>query len=168
MLYPTETVYGFGCDAGDPAACERIARLKGWTAPRPMLVLVAGIEQASRIARWNDAARALAARHWPGALTLVLPALDGEGTVGVRQSPHPVAAALVEGLGRPLTSTSANRTGAPAPRALAEASWHGERGPDVSLDGGPSGGRLGSTVVDCTGDTPRILRRGDLEVELDG
>ncbi len=168
LLYPTETVYGFGCDAANPAACELIGRLKGWAGARPMLVLVEDVAQAETVARWAPAARALAERYWPGPLTLVLSDRAGEGTVGIRLSPHPVARALVRDLGRPLTSTSANRTGEPPPRTLADASWHGSRGPELALDGGPCPGRLGSTVVDCTGSRPRVIRRGDLEVELDG
>ena len=103
----------------------------------------------------------LAQAHWPGALTLILPSHSG-GTLALRASPHPVPAALIAGLGRPITSSSANRTGDPPPRHLGDAGWFGPQGPDAAVDGGPTAGRVGSTIVDCCGPAPRLVRRGDL------
>ncbi len=161
VLFPTETVYGFGCDAADAEACARIRELKGWTTDRPMLVLAADRRQASELGCWTDEARAMADRFWPGPLTLILD--GGESpSVAVRVSPHPIATSLVRSLGRPVTSTSANRTGEPPPRTMQEAGWFGGRGPDVLVDGGEVGGRLGSTIVDCRGDLPSLVRAGDL------
>ncbi len=165
LLFPTETVYGFGCDAADAAACARIRRLKGWAGPRPMILLVDGLEGAARVVRWTPGGRRLAQALWPGALTLLLPGRGGEATVAVRQSPHPVARALVASLGRAVTSTSANRTGEPPPRHIGQASWHGATGPDLILDDGETGGVHGSTVVDCSGARPRVVRRGDLDID---
>ncbi len=164
LLYPTETVYGFGCDASDDRACARVRRLKGWEAGRPLIALVDDLAQAATVAELGDVARELAEAHWPGPLTLVLPRRGG-GTVALRASPHPVARALVRGLGRPLTSTSANRTGEPPPRRAGDARWHGARGPDLVLDAGATGGTVGSTIVDCCGPAPRLVRRGELAVE---
>ncbi len=163
LLYPTETVYGFGCDAGDRSACARIAALKGWPAPRPMLVLVRDLEGAEAVGEVTPVARALAEAFWPGPLTLVIP--EGSGsTVGVRVSPHPVVRQLLDRIGGPITSTSANRTGAAPPRTVGEASWCGDEGPDAVLDGGACAGAVGSTVVNCAGAVARVLRAGDLPV----
>ena len=176
MLFPTETVYGFGCDAADADACARIRALKGWTADRPMLVLAAHREQAASLGNWNNAARVLAARFWPGPLTLILGVGDSR-SVAVRVSPHPIALALVKSLGRPVTSTSANRTGEPPPRTMLEAGWFGDRGPDIFIDGGEVAGCKGSTIVDCRGNRPTLVRSGDLpphelseylETDIDG
>lgn len=169
--YPTETVYGFGgrMSAG---ALRRLAALKGRDPERPFLLLVSGAEAVPDLA-WNEAARTLARTFWPGPLTLVLD--DPErtfpggvrsrtGTVAVRHSPHPLAAGLVERLGEPLTSTSANRPGEqPATdgaAALAAAVGLGA-GPDVwVLDVGALPSSPASTIVDCSGPVVRILRAG--------
>jgi len=164
LLHPTETVYGFGCDAASEEACDRIRRLKGWPAGRPLLSLVRDRAGAEQLAVVTPAAAALIERFWPGPLTLVLRGREGE-TVAVRQSPHPLAAALVEGLGRPLASSSANRTGEPPPLRASQASWLGATGPDLVLDGGPCRGALGSTIVRCTGDGAELLREGDLPLD---
>jgi L-threonylcarbamoyladenylate synthase len=164
LLYPTETVYGFGCDPAAEAACARIGELKGWPAVRPMILLAANLEQAATVVELTPIARELADRFWPGPLTLVLPCRAG-GTQAVRVSPHPTVQALVEAFGGPITSTSANRTAAPPPTTAETASWHGERGPDMVIDGGACAGTVGSTVVDCCGPVARILRRGDLPLE---
>ncbi len=161
VLHPTETVYGFGCDALDAEACGRVRRLKGYTGDRPLIWLVSGLAQAEHHARVEGAARDLALRHWPGPLTLIVPALQG-GTVGVRHSPHPVVNRLIEGLGNPMTSTSANRRGAVPPVTADAASWWGD-GPDVTLDAGPCPGPGGSTIVDCSGAEPVLVRRGELD-----
>ncbi len=166
ILYPTETVYGFGCDAGNAEACARIGALKGWAAPRPMILLVDGIGGASRVIRWTPTGRRMAESLWPGALTLLLPGRTEEGPIAVRESPHPVVRSLVKHLGGALTSTSANRTGEPPPRTVGQAGWHGPQGPDMVLDGGKTEGHRGSTLVDCTGRRPRLVRRGDLDPAL--
>jgi len=164
VLYPTETVYGFGCDVRDGAACARVRALKGVPADRPLIALVRDLAQAAGMVHLTPDAERLARAHWPGALTLVLPGREG-GTVALRASSHPVPQALIDGLGGAITSTSANRAGEPPPRRAADASWVGEAGPDVSLDAGPTSGAVGSTIVDCCGPRPRLLRRGDLPVD---
>jgi len=164
VLHPTETVYGFGCDATSAEACERIWRLKGWPTSRPMIWLVRDAAHAAELATVTVDAAALFERFWPGPLSVVLQMASGD-TVGFRQTSHPVAQALVERLGRPLTSTSANRTGEPPPVRAAEAGWHGSRGPDLALDAGPCEGAVGSTIVRCVGDGVELLRQGDLPFE---
>ena len=124
--YPTETYYGLGVDALDAVALERLRALKG-RGDKAISVLVVGDEMLVRLAAPpSPRARAVMARHWPGAVTVALPALPGvpaalvlDGCVAVRESPHPVARALVRAFGGPLTTTSANRAGEP-PATTAE------------------------------------------------
>jgi L-threonylcarbamoyladenylate synthase len=113
------------------------------------------------------------ARHWPGALTLVLRASArvpaalsaGTGTVGVRLPAHAVARALVVAAGRPVTAPSANPSAAPPPRTAAEVRSYFDGRVDLILDGGPTAGGAGSTIADCTVWPPRILRQGPVIVE---
>jgi L-threonylcarbamoyladenylate synthase len=127
---------------------------------------------ADTVAELSAAARALMARHWPGALTLVMPArahvpsgvTAGTGTVGVRMSPHPVARGLVEAFGAPVTAPSANPSDAPPPTTADEVLRYFAQGIDVVLDGGPTAGGAPSTVLDVTVDPPRVLRAGAVRV----
>jgi L-threonylcarbamoyladenylate synthase len=168
VVFPTETLYGLGADARSAAAVERLVRVRGREAGKPILVLVRDVAMAETVAVEVPAgARRLAARFWPGPLTLVLPARPGlpaaltagTGTIGVRASGHPIAASLVEGLGRPVTAPSANPPGAPPPRRLAEArAYFGER-VQVYVDGGElPGGASTVAMVDEGG--LRVLRAG--------
>ncbi len=171
VAYPTETVYGFGC-ALVPGALERLLALKGRDPDRPLLLLVPEGDGTGDL-RWTPEARELAATFWPGALTLVLadpeerfpPGVrSSAGGVAVRRTPHPVAAALVEALGAPLTSTSANRPG-DTPALTAEEAEGAARSLGAGaetwvLDGGPLAPSPPSTVVDCTGPEIRVLRPG--------
>jgi len=139
-----------------------VRELKGIPPDRALIWLVRDLDQANEIAKLSPAAGRLAEAFWPGALTLVVE--GGAGTQALRISPHPVVADLLSSLGGPLASTSANRTGEPAPTAVSRATWVGDHGPDAVLDSGPCAGALGSTIVDCTGIRPRLLRAGDLDV----
>jgi len=169
--FPTETVWGLAADARSPAALERLARWKGRAGEQPISILVADLDALAPLGIRVDApARRLAAAFWPGPLTLVLPAraalapgvARADGAVGVRCSPHPVAAALAAAAG-PLTATSLNRHGEPPARSRAEAERLC-RGPDAPLlvgpDGPDAGGAPPSTVVDLTGARARVLRAG--------
>jgi L-threonylcarbamoyladenylate synthase len=171
--YPTETVYGFG-GAVDHDAVEALVRLKGRPPGKPFLILVSSSEMVGRLdlRLSRDAAR-LAARHWPGPLTLVLPGgerqvperLRGpEGGVAVRWTSHDGIARLIGRYGRPLTSTSANRPGSPAAMSASEivSQWSDAviRGVLRVLDGGRLSSSPPSTVVDCTGTRPRVIRPG--------
>ena len=176
IAYPTETVYGLGSTCTDEGV-RRVRALKRRDGDKPLIALVASAAAASGL-RWTDAARELAAIFWPGALTLVLedPARlfppgvrhPVDGTVAVRVTPHPVAARLVAALGGPLTSTSLNAPGESPASSGQEAARVVLRlgGSDVFvLDAGtlpPSGP---STVVDCTGPEPIVLRAGSVPVE---
>lgn len=172
VAFPTETFYGLGAAALDPRAVRRILELKGRPETKPLLVLADSIEMAEAIAELNDRARSLAARHWPGALTLVLPARShvprevtaGTGTIGVRVSPHPVARGLVRALGGPLTAPSANPSGIEPPTSAEGVLAHFAGAIELVLDGGPTPGREPSTVLDLTGEPPRVLRQGAIRL----
>lgn len=173
--YPTETVYGLG-SAPDAAALAALAALKGRPSKKPFLLLVANRAMASAWGlAFNTAARALADAFWPGPLTLVLPGGEGklpdqlrgaEGGIAVRHTSHAGVAALVKGLDMPITSTSANRPGGPpAPGVDGLASLFADavaRGELLVLDGGVLGNVPPSTIVDCTGVMPRMVREGAL------
>ena len=173
IAYPTETVYGLGGRV-TPAALALLRRVKGREAGKSFVVLVTGPEMARE---WGigfpDAAAHLARVWWPGPLTLVLPAAPGRmpdelrgptGGIAIRQSPHPGASALVEALGEPLTSTSANRSGeaplngaAAIAAAFADAAGAGEL---IVLDGGLLGAALPSTVVEFRNGEAALVREG--------
>jgi len=168
IAFPTETFYGLGALALDASAVRRVFELKGRPWSKALLVLVDSVAMAERVAQVSEPARALMARHWPGALTLVLPARPdlppeltaGTATIGVRRSPHPVAQALVAGLAGPITAPSANPSDAPPPATADEVLGYFDGALGLLLDAGPSAGGLPSTVLDLTGDTPRVLRQG--------
>ena len=173
LAYPTETVYGLGSRAREEDVRE-LAGLKGRRGDKPFLLLVNNrtMAEAQGLA-FNAAADALARAFWPGPLTLVLPGGGGrlpdllrgpEGGIAVRWTSHPGIAALVNAMGEPLTSTSANRPGE-LPGAGAEAIVRDfessvESGKLLVLDGGVLGNRPPSTVVDCTVMPPRMIREG--------
>jgi L-threonylcarbamoyladenylate synthase len=173
LAYPTETVYGLG-SGPRVAALEALARLKGRSPDKPFLLLVSGREM---IEGWglvlSASARALSDAFWPGPLTLVLPGGEGrlpdqlrgrEGGIAVRHTGHGGIARLVAALGYPLTSTSANRPGeppAPGPDRIGDAFRREiEDGTLLVLDGGVLGNVPPSTLVDCTGPVPRLVREG--------
>lgn len=173
VAYPTETVYGLGCRAREDDV-KALARLKGRRADKPFLLLVSGPEMAEAAGlAFTPAAKTLAARFWPGPLTLVLAGGEGrlpdrlrgpEGGVAVRWTSHRGIARLVAALGAPITSTSANRPGGPtAPGVGAILETFGEavrEGILLVLDGGVLGNVPPSTVVDCTSAVPQLVREG--------
>lgn len=165
VLYPTETFYALGADPRSPEGCAAVFRLKGREASRRLPRIAADREQVEARCRFPEGAAALADRHWPGPLTLVLPLREREGTVAVRVSPHPVARALAAALGHPVISTSANRSGAPPARTAAAAVASLGETASASLtvlDGGTTPGGAPSVIVDATG-TPFRTLRGSLE-----
>ena len=173
LAYPTETVYGFGT-AVDRDSVEALVRLKTRPPAKPFLLLVAGSEMLAKLdLHLPGYAAMLAARHWPGPLTLVLrggerrvpPRLRGpEGGIAVRWTPHEGLLRLIRALGDPITSTSANRPGLPPALTATEIveQWGGAiaRGQLRVLDGGRLVPSHPSTVVDCTGRHPRVIRPG--------
>jgi L-threonylcarbamoyladenylate synthase len=173
VAYPTETVYGFG-GAIDSASVERLVAMKHRPAGKPFLLLISGSEMIERLGlHLSRSASQLAARFWPGPLTLVLsggerrvsPRLRGpEGGIAVRWTSHPGLQRLISAMGDPLTSTSANRPGLPPAISAADvlSSWSAEiaSGTIRLLDGGTLEASAPSTVVDCTTKRLRVIRPG--------
>jgi L-threonylcarbamoyladenylate synthase len=173
LAYPTETVYGFG-GAVDRESVANLIALKGRPANKPFLLIVASSDMITRMGlHLTSYASQLAARFWPGPLTLVLPGgekrvpeqLRGpEGGVAVRWTPHRGLSRLVQAYGEPITSTSANRPGIPpatnASDIIDQWSEAVTRGSLYVLDGGQLEESAPSTVVDCTGTRPRVIRPG--------
>lgn len=169
VAFPTETVYGLGADGLNPEAVARIYAAKGRPATNPVILHVADAASAvALVSSWPAEARALAERLWPGPLTLVLPASAavpsivraGGPSVALRCPAHPVALALIRAVGRPLAAPSANRSQQLSPtRAEHVVSSLGET-VDLILDGGSTTAGLESTILDLSGERPRILRPG--------
>ncbi len=174
LAFPTETVYGLGARADDEAAVGAIFRLKGRPPDHPVIVHVLDVEGACAFAAaWPPAAQVLARHFWPGPLTLIVPrrpgvaaaCAGGQDSIGVRCPSHPVARALLrqaQMLGVPgVAGPSANRFGRVSPTCAAHVVE--EFGPGLAvLDGGACEEGIESTIVDCTGATPRLLRPGTL------
>ncbi len=169
VAFPTETVYGLGADARRPAAVAGIFRAKGRPSSHPLIVHLPGAEHLSRWAREvPEAAAELAARFWPGPLTMILPKRDdvpeavtgGQSTVGLRVPDHPVALALLRAFDGGVAAPSANRFGSVSPTTAQHV--RDELGDAVSmvLDGGPCSVGVESTIVDLSGEVPRLLRPG--------
>ncbi len=171
--FPTETVYGLGGSTFDRAALSRIYELKGRPGDNPLIAHIRGIGDLDAATAPSPvqraAAEALAGQYWPGPLTLVLPkrpevpaeATGGRDTIGVRAPAHPVALALLEAFGGPVSAPSANRSGHLSPTsALHVLSDFPEEAQLLVIDGGPSRVGVESTVLDLTTTPPRILRPG--------
>ncbi|MFY7898293.1 MAG: L-threonylcarbamoyladenylate synthase [Candidatus Planktophila sp.] len=182
VAFPTETVYGLGADATNPNAVARIYKAKGRPADHPLIVHLGDMQD---IAEWSkeipDYAIALARSFWPGPMTLILKrsslAKDfitgGQETVGLRVPDHVIALALLNEFkklgGKGIAAPSANRFGHVSPTTsaavTAELSEYLEEN-DLILDGGPSQVGVESTIIDCTGELPKILRPGAITEEM--
>jgi L-threonylcarbamoyladenylate synthase len=168
IAMPTDTLYALTAAAEDPEAVRRVFAIKGREPGRPLPLFVSGLEMAERVGLFNAAARRLAARFWPGQLTIVVPkhqewdseALSGSSTVGLRAPDHEVARAVVEALGTPVTGTSANLSGGPDPVSADEVRRQLDGRIDLILDAGPCAHGAASTIVDCSGPEPAVLRHG--------
>ncbi len=168
IVYPTETLYGLGADAGNDAALQRLVALKGREPGKPIAVLISDTQMVEELAQEIPARAAdLMRRFWPGPLTIVLRAhagvsrvLTGGGDgIGVRASSHPMAMALVRRLGRPVTAPSANPAGQRPPTRCEEARAYFGGRVDYYLDGGCLPGEPASTVVDAR-QALRVIRDG--------
>jgi L-threonylcarbamoyladenylate synthase len=169
VAFPTETVYGLGADAQNPAAVRRVFELKGRPATHPLIV---HIDHPRQLERWAlsvpPAAQALAERFWPGPLTLVLrraPAVDlaitgGQDTVAVRVPGHPVAQQLLRAFGSGIAAPSANRYGHVSPTRAEHVREEFGDALEIILDGGDCKIGLESTIVSCVDEVPRVLRPG--------
>ena len=170
VAFPTETVYGLGADATNERAVAKIFEAKGRPQFNPLSVHFSDTDSAARAVRFDERARNLAKRFWPGALTLVLPrsqdcpisllACAGLDTIAVRVPTHEVALALLAETGRPLAAPSANVSGTVSPTTAGHV--EAGLGPKIALilDGGPCRIGVESTVLDLSEETPRLLRPG--------
>ena len=174
VAFPTETVYGLGADAWNPAAVKKLYGVKGRPADHPVIVHFAAADKAFEWAREvPDAARALAARFWPGPLTLVLKRskrvpdfiTGGQDTVGLRVPSHPVAHAMLEAFGGGVAAPSANRFGAVSPTTAAHVLADLGSDVDLVLEGGATEVGIESTIIDLSGATPTLLRPGHVSRE---
>jgi L-threonylcarbamoyladenylate synthase len=174
VVFPTDTLYGLGADVFSLAALQRIFSIKGRRADLALPVLVAGLDQVEAVAQPMSAqAQRLAERFWPGPLTLVrrrspdLPGLvtGGADTVAVRMPGHPVPLELARRLGRPITGTSANRSGQPDLLDLSALENQLGNLVDHIIQTGPVPAGTASTIVNVTGDTPQLLRGGAISLE---
>ena len=175
VAFPTETVYGLGGDATNERAVAEIFAAKGRPRFNPLIVHVRGLAEAERLAVFDDHARRVASRFWPGPLSLVLPRRDDSGlsllasagldTVAVRAPAHEIAQALLRETGRPIAAPSANRSGRISPTEATHVFEEiGDR-IDLILDGGRTPVGLESTVLDLSDETPVLLRPGTVTSE---
>ncbi|MET8995942.1 L-threonylcarbamoyladenylate synthase [Amycolatopsis sp. Hca4] len=174
VAVPTETVYGLGANAEDPAAVARVFQVKGRPPTHPLIVHLAGAEQLGDwVAEVPETALVLAGHFWPGPLTLVLrrgrrvplEATGGLETVAIRVPAHPVALELLSAFGGGVAAPSANRFGSVSPTTAEHVRAELGDAVDFVLDGGPCDVGVESTIVDATGDTPSILRPGGVTPE---
>jgi L-threonylcarbamoyladenylate synthase len=177
VAVPTETVYGLAADATNAEAVARIYEAKARPDFNPLIVHVSDRAAAERIGDFNEAAETLAAEHWPGPITLVVPLRDRTGiasivtaglpTIGLRVPAHPSMQSLLRAAGRPLAAPSANASGSISPtRAEHVLMSLGGRIPLI-IDGGPTERGLESTIVAATGGPLRLLRLGPVEVDAE-
>ncbi len=167
MAFPTETVYGLGADAANPAAIARLYQAKGRPAFNPLIAHVGDLAAARQIARFDASAMRLAEAFWPGPLTLVLPktadcavadlATAGLDTVAIRLPAHPVARAILRAFGGPVVAPSANLSGHVSPTTAAHVQSDLAGRIDLIVDGGAVDVGVESTIVGCF-DEPMLLR----------
>ncbi len=171
VVYPTDTVYGLGCDPFNMKAVSRVFRLKE-RSNKPLPVLGSNIEKLREICVFNERSLELAERFWPGMLTIVLPArvavpaaLKGD-TIAVRVPGRKDTLELIETVGGLIVGTSANISNRPSAKTVFEAHSQLGKSVDLFLDGGDLSG-VPSTVVNLVGGEAMILRRGALDLEED-
>jgi L-threonylcarbamoyladenylate synthase len=174
VAFPTETFYGLAVDPFNPSAIERLFSLKKRSPDKPLLVLIDKPENLGRLVRSVPPQyKRLLDVFWPGPLTMVFAGIDGlpnlladeHGTVGVRQSSHPVARALATATGGAITGTSANLSGLPAAINAKQVAEMFPEGIDQIIDGGPVPGGSGSTIIGLDGGGIKLIREGQIPLE---
>ena len=169
IAFPTRCLYGLGADAFNARSVDRIFKIKRRPAARPVLILIDSPDRLERLATHiSRSAQVIMERFWPGRVTLVFEAsavvpgtlTAGTGKIGIRLAGHPVAAALARAVQGPITGTSANVSGCPGCHQIEDLQPAVTEQLDLVLNAGPLKGGRGSTVVDVTGDIPRVLREG--------
>jgi len=177
IAHATETCYGLACDMSNAHAVRKLFAMKQREHDKPISALFASAEQAKEYVEWNEEAEKLAAKHFPGPLTLILPLKPTAptvlfttltplphvpATVGIRVSSHPLASELAARFGKPLSTTSANLSGEPpsySPDEILRQFSRAEMQPDLILDSGTLPRNPPSQVIDLTGEKPRTLRK---------
>lgn len=196
IAFPTETVYGLGCDPFNETAVRRVYEIKKRSLHNPLALLIADVADVWQIAKkaQGNALRLqneLMVKHWPGALTIIIKkkpiipdiVTGGGDSVGIRLPDHDFCRALIRAVGHPIIGTSANLSGqqeattaaevrqifssAPGPLAgvsfsPCQGGWGVNGGIDLIVDGGPCSLKIASTVVDVTGEKPKIIRQGSV------
>ncbi len=171
IIYPTDTVYGIGCDITQKNAIERIYRAKEMTKQKPLSFVCPDLKDISRYAQVNTSMYRILKRYLPGPYTFILPAMRSvpktlvskQRTVGIRIPEHPFTLALAQELGRSIISTSVNMSERTFASDPAEFASHYEGKVDLIIDSGPAYSEL-SSVIDLTGPVPVVLREGQGDI----
>jgi len=174
VIYPTDTVYGLGANPLSVRAVERVYAAKRRSRDKPLPILVSDREVVKRVAVVTPAAEALMRKFWPGALTIVLPrrpslpdvVTAGRPSVALRMPDSEIARYLAREIGGLIVGTSANLSGAPPPVTAEEALEYLRGHVSVVVDAGPARHGVPSTIVDLSGEEPRVLREGALPARL--
>ena len=173
VVYPTDTVYGIGCDPYNDSAVDRIFKIKGRTEGKPLPILCSSVKHASRIAKLNEHAMKLATQFWPGTLTLIAESSDyrisskvtaGTNTIGVRVPNHQCALQLIDKCGGILVGTSANKSGYKSAKSAKEV-LETIQGFDILLDAGNTPVAIESTVIDVSSTNIAFIREGSIKRE---
>ena len=168
IVFPTDTLYGLGCNPYNDKAVERIFEIKNRDKINPLPILGSSVTDIERIVSLGNTGKKLAQIYWPGALTIIVPLIDqnisyrlraGKMSIGVRIPNNICALWLLRGC-KYLTGTSANKSGEVACKSSSDVLSSSLRGFDAILDGGPVEGRVQSTIIDLTGQCPKIIREG--------
>ena len=173
VVFPTDTAYGLAADPFSATAIARLFAIKGRPETKPILLLIDSLEGVESVAITNTIFFDVARRFWPGPLTMILPALPhlsrsltaGTGTIGVRWPDAGFATRLVREFGKPVTATSANRSGMPACVTADEVRAQLDDSVPILIDGGELPSRGGSTLLDLTIDPPVVLRHGPISFD---
>lgn len=172
IVYPTDTVYGLGCDPFNVRAVERVFKVKGERKEKPLPILASDIKFIEKIAYINEKAKKIAEKYWPGPLTLVVPKKPvlpnivtcGLASVGVRIPNHTVAIQFISFCDGLLVGTSANKTGEKSPKTAREANKQLGEQVDIVLDEGPTPLGQESSIIDLTSKKPKMLREGPIKL----
>src|SRR5436309_9694593 len=167
IVYPTDTLYGLGCDPFEVPAVERVFEVKRRPADQPIALALTTSDQIPRYAHVTRVAQGIIAKHLPGPVTLLLraakdaplPLVSATGLIGIRVPDHSVAIAIAKAFG-PITTTSANLHGGSPPSTCEEARAQLGDAVDLYIDCGPTRHRNESTIVDVSGDSIRVIREG--------
>lgn len=175
VAFPTETVYGLGADASNPDAVKKIFSAKGRPTSHPVIVHLSDISQLDQWAsEIPELALKLAERFWPGALTLILKRnkkisdviTGGQDTIGIRIPSHPLAQQLLQEFGGGIAAPSANKFGRISSTTAEHVKKNFGEEIEMILEGGPCEVGIESTILDLSGDMPRLLRPGSIDQKL--